>query len=264
MNRRVVGIQFNPWGQVHHYDAGELTLKPGDQVIAKIEQGIELGTITSSTAVESQHVQGISQQVIRLATNEDIRRAEENSVKKVTVLEKARALVKRYQLSMKLVDCVFSYEGGKLTFIFTADGRIDFRELVKDMARTFQKSIRLQQIGIRDETKQSGGIGPCGRSLCCGFAKDMGSITTDMARVQQVHNRGSDRISGACGRLMCCLSFESGFYEEAMKKFPTPDSQVKTQHGTGRVLSCNVIKKTVTVRVEKDIHELPLKEIKQL
>ncbi|MDD5040777.1 MAG: regulatory iron-sulfur-containing complex subunit RicT, partial [Patescibacteria group bacterium] len=164
-----------------------------------------------------------------------------------------------------LVDCYFSFDGGKITFVFTADGRIDFRELVKDLARQFQKSIRRQQIGIRDEARRMGGFGPCGRQVCCKqFLKNLTSVTTDLARVQQVHSRGSDRISGACGRLMCCLSYEAEFYQTASKRFPSPGTKVSTNRGKGTVSSFNVIKETVIVATDDGIVEVPLKEIKRI
>ena len=165
---------------------------------------------------------------------------------------------------MKAIDCHFSFDGGKITFAFSADKRIDFRDLVKDLTRTFQKSVRLHQIGIRDEAKRLGEFGPCGRELCCKkFLGNLGNVTTDLARIQQITHRGSDRISGVCGRLMCCLAFEAKFYNEESKDLPVIDSIVKTKHGEGRVISCNVLKKTVNVQIDdKTVMEIPAKEIK--
>jgi len=137
--------------------------------------------------------------------------------------------------------------------------------LVKELARTFQKSIRLQQVGIRDEARRLGGFGPCGRELCCKkFLTNLSSVSTDLARIQHVHSRGSERISGACGRLMCCLAYEADFYQEAVKRFPALESKVKTKQGNGVVVSYNALKKTVNVEIDKNIIEIPLKEVKSL
>jgi len=263
MIKRVVCVQFNPWDQVYHFDSQGTKLTIGDQVLVKTEIGIELGKVTGFTEVEESSLDASLKPIIRRANNDDLKKVKVLEEKRDEILSKARELVIKHQLEMKMVDCYFSFDGGKIILIFTAEGRVDFRELVKDLARTFQKSIRLQQIGIRDEAKRSGGFGPCGRELCCRkFLHNLSSVTTDYARVQQVHSRGSERISGACGRLMCCLAYELDFYKDKMKKFPALDSRVKTGQGEGRVVSCNVLKETVSVEIDKNITEIPLKEVK--
>lgn len=265
MIRRVAGIQFNPWDQVYHFSAGDLELTSGDLVVVKTPVGVDIGKVTGFTEVDESTLDEPLKHVMRRATAEDIEKAQQQNKKKAETLTAARDLVEKYRVAMKLVDCFFSFDGGKLTFIFTADGRVDFRELVKELARTFQKSIRLQQIGIRDEAKRMGGFGPCGRELCCRkFLGHLSSIPTDLARIQQVHSRGSDRISGSCGRLMCCLAYEAQFYEEAVKQFPPLESKVKTKHGNGQVTGYNVIKRTVTVNIDSNFVELPVKEVKRL
>ncbi len=265
MIKRALCVQFNPWGEVYHYEARDVEVKVGDNVVVKTETGFELGKVIGTKEVDEAAVANRLVPIVRRATPDDLVKSKAANEKKDQALEKARRIVTKHKLEMKLVDCVFSFDGGKVTFVFTAEGRVDFRELVKELARTFQKSIRLQQIGIRDEAKRFGGVGPCGRELCCRkFMHELSSVPTDLARIQQVHSRGSDRISGACGRLMCCLAYEADFYESAMKKFPPLESMVKTKHGSGKVVSCNVIKKTVTVDIDGNYTEVLLQEIKKV
>ncbi|MFA6098291.1 MAG: regulatory iron-sulfur-containing complex subunit RicT [Patescibacteria group bacterium] len=265
MIKKVASVQFQPWDQVYHFEAIDSQLKPGSQVIVKTDLGLELGRVVNIIEVEEATLDAPLKPIMRLATIDDIEKVKNYGLKKEEVLEKSRWLVKKHQLDMKVVDCFFSYDGGKITVIFTADGRVDFRELVKDLARSFQKSIRLHQVGIRDEARRMGGFGQCGRELCCRkFINQLQSVPTDYARIQQVHSRGSDRISGSCGRLMCCLAFEAEYYQKEMKNFPPLESRVKTRQGEGKVISCNVLKKTVSVAINKDIMELPLKEVKKI
>ncbi|MFH0805055.1 MAG: regulatory iron-sulfur-containing complex subunit RicT [Patescibacteria group bacterium] len=265
MIRHLACVQFNPWDQVYRFDAQDLSVAPGDRVLVKAEGGPELGTVVSLVDVEADTFADLPPLVIRLATAEDLQHHATLERNRSGILNQARELVASRQLQMKLIDCYFSFDGGKVTLIFTADGRVDFRDLVKDLARTFQKSIRLQQVGIRDEARRMGGMGPCGRELCCRtFMSSLTSVTTDMARLQGVNNRGSDRISGGCGRLMCCLGFEKDFYQNEVKKYPATDSQVKTGQGTGRVLSFNILKGTVTVIIDNSAVEVPLAEVKKV
>lgn len=263
MIKRVVGIQFNPWDQVYHFDGGGTDASIGDKVLVKTETGLDVGKIVSFSEIDDATLDADLKPIVRRANKDDLKKMDLLENKKETFLKKARSYVEKNKLDMKLVDCYFSFDGGKIVFVFTADGRVDFRDLVKDLAREFQKSIRMQQIGIRDEARRLGGFGQCGRELCCRkFLHNLNSVTTDSARIQQVSSRGSDRISGACGRLMCCLSYEKEFYQEALKKFPKVGSTVKSGQDTGKVISCNVLKDTVTVDIDKNYVEIPLKNIK--
>lgn len=265
MIKRAVGVQFNPWGEVFHYDAQETSLTVGDKVLIKTEANTELGTVVSFSEVDDSTLDAPLPSIIRRAEIEDLKKYERLQKKKNEILEEARKIAKQHDLPMKITDCHFSFDEGRLTLIFTADGRVDFRDLVKDLARHFQKTIRLQQIGIRDEAKRAGGFGPCGRPLCCKeFLHNLGNVTTDLAKLQFVHGRGSDRISGSCGRLMCCLSFEADFYQKEIKDFPAMESRVKTKNGEGVVISRNVLKHSVTVKVDDTISEYSLKEIKRI
>lgn len=263
MIKRVAGIQFNPWDQVYHFDPQDIKLKVGDKVIVKTDTSMELGDVVSVSEIEPDSLDGPMITIIRKANHDDVKKVESLTDKKKIIMSQAKSLVDQSGLDMKIVDCYFSYDGGKITFVFTAEGRVDFRDLVKNMSRQFQKSIRLQQVGIRDEARKLGGMGACGRELCCKkFLTNLNSVSTDYARLQQVHNRGSDRISGACGRLMCCLSYELEYYQEESKKFPKIDSMVKTRQGEGKVISYNVPKGTVSVQIKDNIIEFILKELK--
>jgi len=151
---------------------------------------------------------------------------------------------------MKLIDCYCSFDSNRLTFSFIADGRVDFRNLVKELTKQFKKTIRLQQLGVRDEAKLTGDIGSCGRGLCCqGHLKELGNVSTEYAKDQMIAHRGSDRLSGQCGRLKCCLAYEEDFYKEELKDYPKIGEKVKTKSGTGYVIGINILSKTFDVRV---------------
>ena len=264
MKIKVIGVQFHPWDRVYDFDAKDFDFKKGDQVVVKTELGQEVGVITYIQEKEEKDIELPLKPILRKVNLEDLKKINESLKKKKKVMDKCKELIKKHQLEMKLVDCHFSFDGGKITFAFTADKRVDFRELVKELSRGFQKSIRLHQIGIRDEAKRLGEFGPCGRELCCKkYLENLGSVTTELAKIQQITHRGSERISGVCGRLMCCLAYESKFYEEESENLPTIGSEVKTKYGDGKVISLNVLKKTVNVELDKkEILEIPVQEIK--
>lgn len=264
MKKKVVGIKFQPWDRVYSFDAGDLDLKKGDRVIVKTDLGHEVGDVINFQEKEEKDLELPLKPILRKVNLEDLQKINEIFRKKNEVMEKCKQLTKKHRLEMKLIDCHFSFDGGRITFAFTADKRIDFRELVKELTRNFQKSIRLHQIGIRDEAKRLGEFGSCGRELCCKkFLGNLGNVTTELARIQQITHRGSERISGVCGRLMCCLAFEAKFYEEESKHLPAIDSMVKTKYGEGRVVSYNILKKTVNVQINGEtVLDIPAKEIK--
>jgi cell fate regulator YaaT (PSP1 superfamily) len=191
------------------------------------------------------------EKVVRLATERDRAAYDEYSNQKKEFLSACRKMVKEMQLEMKLVDCASSLDGKQIVFAFTSDGRVDFRELVRNLSGVFKKSVRMQQIGSRDEARRLGGFGICGRELCCvRFGGNMQSITTDMARAQQIAHRGTERISGQCGRLMCCLAYEAAQYREMLKGMPELFSSVKTIEGKGTVIEVNAILQDIKVRLE--------------
>ena len=261
---RAVQVQFAPWDKKYNFDPAELDLKTGDQVIVKTELGLELGGVAGfidlPDQAENTEKDAANQptgtkvmeikKVLRIATAEDLESLPDAKQKK-EAFAFCRSLIERYQLPMKLVDVHFSFDDLRITFPFTADTRVDFRELVKDLTKHFGRNIRLQQIGIRDEARHCGDFGHCGRPLCCGqFLGELNSITSEMAELQQCAHRGSDRISGICGRLMCCLSYEEGGYKKMAEKLPPLDSEVRVEGRRGRVVAHHILKQTVGVYFE--------------
>lgn len=265
---QVAQVQFVFWDQPSEYKVGDFKLELGDQVVVKTEWGTEAGKIIALKEVSQQELDNRGESittVIRKITTEDLGILDEFKKQKIAALEYCKKVVDRYSLPMKVIDVHFSFDGSRLMFPFIADGRVDFRQLVKDLTHHFQKSIRLQQIGIRDEAKISGDFGSCGRELCCKtHLKDLSSITSDLADTQQVSHRGSERLSGLCGRLRCCLAFEQKAYEELAKILPAVGSVVKTAQGKGKVVGWHTLKQTVDVVLEnkeKSIIEVPVKGI---
>jgi len=266
----IVQIQFTPWDKVYNFDANNIELVKGDFVIVKTEVGTEIGQVigfvdkkdiepnkekaeetidkTSSEAdkEEAKNDREIKP-IIRKAGRSDLEKRVDEKEKN-EALKFCKEMITKHELLMKLVDAHFSFDGSRITFAFIADGRIDFRELVKDLTRHFNKTIRLHQIGIRDEAKFMGDYGHCGRDLCCKrFLNDLASITSDMAERQQVVHRGSERISGICGRLMCCLAYEEEGYEALCKRLPAIGAKVNVDGQHGIVVGHHVLKQSVDV-----------------
>lgn len=209
----VIEVQFHPWDQGYYFDPQENTYSVGQMVLVRTEIGSDLGVVISKGEIKEEDLSSPLKPVLRLAASEDLEKMREQQKEKDGALRKCRGFVKRYKLDMRLVDCAFSFDGGRLTFAFTAPSRVDFRVLLKDLNHLFQKSIRLQQIGVRDAAKYIGGLGVCGRKLCCStFLSVLGSVSTDLARLQRIDQRGTDRLLGSCGRLRCCLRFEAEMY----------------------------------------------------
>ncbi|MBU1149157.1 stage 0 sporulation protein [Patescibacteria group bacterium] len=256
-------VQLHFWEPPQYFEVGRFDLAKGEQVLVKTEMDQEAGEVVGFAEEEKidQRFTGPEYHVIRKINSEDKAKLVEYVKKAEEAVQKCRDLIKKYNLPMNLVDCEYSFDGGKMVFTFTAESRVDFRDLVKDLSHFFQKSIRLQQIGIRDETKRLGDIGVCGRQLCCQtYLKQLGNVSSDLARSQQVAHRGSDRISGACGRLICCLAHEEELYRECSKNLPPIGRMVRTDQGRGEVVAWNILKQTVDVRMEdKSTIEVPVK-----
>jgi len=252
----VVQIKVAFWDRVYECPAGDFKLEIGDQVILKTDWGTEIGKVVGLAKIQEGPAAGQSEwssSLVRKVTTEDLETWSDLQKQKHEALEYCKKLVDRHGLPMKIIDAHFSFDGGRLIFPFIADGRIDFRILVKDLTHHFQKSIRLQQIGIRDEAKISGDFGSCGRKLCCKtHLKSLESITSDLADVQQISHRGSERLSGLCGRLRCCLAFEGENYQELAKTLPVIGSRIKTRQGFGKVIGWHTLKQTVDVAMEGD------------
>ncbi|MFA6184322.1 MAG: regulatory iron-sulfur-containing complex subunit RicT [Parcubacteria group bacterium] len=225
--------------------------KKGDKVIVEDESGNILGTIKN--LLDSSEKKGNEEEIfniLREATERDLKNFEKNSKKGKEILDICRKEAKRMELEMKFVDVFTTLGKGTIIVTFIADGRIDFRQLVKNLSRIFHRSVRMRQIGSRDEARNLGGCGICGKELCCvKFLGEIPSISTDMAKVQNVAQRGSDRISGICGRLMCCLSYESEQYREMLKGLPEVGSTLKTKKGTGEVIELSPLEQTIKVRL---------------
>ncbi len=243
-------VKFVSWGKIYNFSVDQLKLLPGDSVMVNTELGLELGKVIALSEEASDLVpKSKLELVLRKASSDDLAKVPGISRKK-EVLDFCRELIEKHNLAMRLIDVYFSWEGNRFDFAFTADGRIDFRELVKDLSGYFNVSIRLTQVGTRDEAKITGDCGPCGRTLCCQTClRKFCSISSEMAETQQVVNRGSDRISGMCGRLKCCLSFEYEGYKLLAGKLPACGTKVNVDGSHGVVIQQHILKQTVEVRI---------------
>jgi len=240
-------IKIRPWENSYVAES-RLSFQKGDILIGETEDGIESAIVEQ--AADSKEVLPGSQagfgqrkfKIIRKANLRDLNTIREFRKKEAEAFEICRCEVKKSNLPMKVVSCRYSFDGGSITFAFIAEGRVDFRDLVKSLSRTFQRSIKLHQIGARDEVRQEGGYGICGRELCCiRFKGDLPSISSEMAKAQQIIRRGSERISGICGRLMCCLAYEADQYQKILEKMPSVGSEVKVKGDTGIVKETNAL-----------------------
>ena len=225
--------------------------KKGDKVIVEDESGNILGTIKNPIEAETKKENGEEIfTILREATERDLKNFEKNYKKEKEILDLCRKEAKRMELEMKFVDVFTALGKGTIIITFIADGRVDFRQLVKNLSRIFHRSVRMRQIGSRDEARNLGGCGVCGKELCCvKFLGEIPSISTDMAKVQNVAQRGSDRISGICGRLMCCLSYEADQYREMLRGLPEVGSSVKTKRGPGEIIELNPLEQQIKVRL---------------
>lgn len=245
----IIQVQFAPWDKVYDFLDSNIDLKTGDYVVVDTELGKELGKVVSCENKNKNEEDESLKKVIRKASFDDVSLAL-NEDKKEEAMRFCKDAISRLNLPMKLVDVHVSWEANKLNFAFIADGRVDFRLLVKELATHFGANIRLTQIGTRDEAKATGDCGPCGRELCCKeFLCEFSSITSEMAETQQVVHRGSDRISGMCSRLMCCLAFEYEGYKELADSLPPIGTKVKVDGKRGIVCNQNILKQTVQVKL---------------
>ena len=230
----------------------------GDQVVVREDLCTELGIIEEGEGVRNDERKST---IARKATERDQEMFEKNKEKRGEILKLSKSEIKRLGLNMKLVDVHISLDGSNAVILFTADERVDFRELVKNLSRIFHRSVRMHQVGSRDEARKLGGCGVCGRDLCClRFPGSLPSISIDMARVQQVAHRGSERISGVCGRLMCCLSYEAGQYQQMLAGMPELRSSVKTRDGKGEVIELNALTGDVKIRMADGVIVVVKKE----
>ena len=264
---KVIGVRFRTAGKIYFFDPVNFEIKRGDHVIVETARGIEFGTVMSGvTEVEEEKVIQPLKPVIRLANQRDMEQEAANKLKEKEAFRICLEKIRKHELEMKLIDAEYTFDNNKVLFYFTADGRIDFRELVKDLASVFKTRIELRQIGVRDETKIVGGIGICGRPLCChSYLSDFIPVSIKMAKEQNL-SLNPTKISGVCGRLMCCLKNEEETYEELNRRLPGIGDYVTTEDGLkGEVQSVNVLRQLVKVVVEegdeKEIKEYPVEQL---
>ncbi len=249
----IIGLRFKEGGKIYYFDPVNLKFKKDEMAVVETVRGVEIGKIElSNREIPEEEAVLPLRPVIRKATDEDIKKLNEIKKKEKSALEICEQKIKEHNLEMKLVDVEYTFDCSKILFYFTADGRVDFRELVKSLASVFKTRIELRQIGIRDEAKMLGGLGICGRQLCCkSFLTDFHPVSIKMAKEQSL-SLNPTKISGCCGRLMCCLKYENDTYEEMLKYVPKVDAVVKTPDGKGKVIDNNVLSGTIKVKLESN------------
>jgi cell fate regulator YaaT (PSP1 superfamily) len=250
---KVAGVRFKTAGKVYYFDPDDIEVKVGDSVIVETARGMEFGTVTMDIAeVSESEIVAPLKKIVRIANEEDQKQHIENVKKKEKAMRLCQEKVDKHGLVMKLIDVEYTFDNSKIVFYFTADGRVDFRELVKDLASVFKMRIELRQIGVRDEAKMLGGIGSCGRALCChSWLADFEPVSIKMAKVQNLSLNPS-KISGICGRLMCCLKYENDIYMEFRRGMPDVGEKVKTPDGLAKVVDTNMLENKVKVRLYTD------------
>ena len=265
---KVIGVRFRTAGKIYFFDPLNFNVKRGDHVIVETARGVEYGTVVSAPRkIEDNQVIQPLKQVLRVANEKDDEQEKNNKKKEKEAYRVCLEKIRKHKLDMKLIDAEYTFDNNKVLFYFTADGRIDFRELVKDLASVFKTRIELRQIGVRDETKILGGIGSCGRPLCCHtHLSEFVPVSIKMAKEQNL-SLNPTKISGVCGRLMCCLKHEEETYEELNKQLPNVGDMVHCPEGVkGEVHSVNVLRQLVKVVVEendeKEIREYPANQIR--
>jgi cell fate regulator YaaT (PSP1 superfamily) len=255
---KVAGVRFKKAGKIYYFDPGDLQINKSDNVIVETARGIEFGEcVTGLKTISEEDVVSPLKSVIRKATEQDESQHRENKVKEKEAFNVCMEKIQEHKLVMKLIDVEYTFDNNKVIFYFTADGRVDFRELVKDLATIFRTRIELRQIGVRDESKMVGGLGPCGRPLCCSsFLGDFVPVSIKMAKEQSL-SLNPTKISGICGRLMCCLNYEQDTYEYTRKRLPKVGAIVETPDGRGEVVSNSVVKELLKVKIRtKDGEEI--------
>lgn len=260
---KVVGVKFKEAGKLYYFSPGSLKVSKGDNVIVETARGLEFGTVTmEETEIKESEIVAPLKNIIRTATEKDRRKHKQNLGKKAEALRLCQEKIDAHKLEMKLIDVEYTFDNSKVVFYFTADGRVDFRELVKDLAAVFRMRIELRQIGVRDEAKMLGGVGNCGRGLCCStWLADFEPVSIKMAKVQNLSLNPS-KISGICGRLMCCLKFENEVYTHLKKGMPSTGERIKTPDGIAVVTDVNILENKIKTRLvleegdkKKDIEE---------
>ena len=259
---KVVGVRFKKAGKIYYFDPADMNIQKDTYVVVETARGIEFGEcVIGIKEINENDIVSPLKSVLRIATNEDIEKHFKNKDKEKDAFDICLKKIQEHGLTMKLIDVEYTFDNNKVIFYFTADGRVDFRDLVKDLATIFKTRIELRHIGVRDEAKMLGGLGPCGRPMCCSsFLGDFASVSIKMAKEQNL-SLNPTKISGICGRLMCCLNYEQSTYEDIRKRMPKVGSIVKTSEGTGEVFSNNIVKESIKVKLKKGEEEV-LEEFK--
>lgn len=249
----IISARFKSGGKAYYFDPQGEQIKPGDGVIVETSRGIEYGEcVKGNTQVDDSQVVQPLRPVVRLATQQDLETVEKNREKEKRAFDVCQEKILQHKLDMKLVDVEYSFDGSKILFFFTSENRVDFRSLVKDLASVFRARIELRQIGVRDEAKMLGGLGICGKPFCCSqFLDEFQPVSIKMAKTQNL-SLNPTKISGTCGRLMCCLKYEQEAYEDAVKRCPKQESFVETPDGVGTVTGVNLLRETVKVRLDDE------------
>ena len=250
---KIVGVRFRNAGKIYYFDPADKDMENGTHVIVETARGVEFGVVMiPPKEVEDEKVTQPLKPVIRIATDEDEKQQQKNKEKQENAYKICLEKIEKHGLEMKLVQAEYTFDNNKLLFYFTADGRIDFRELVKDLAAVFRTRIELRQIGVRDETKILGGIGICGRQLCCSsYLSEFVPVSIKMAKEQNL-SLNPTKISGVCGRLMCCLKYENEVYEEKLQRLPNVGAIVKTEDGEGEVDNIEILKEKLRVKFKNE------------
>jgi cell fate regulator YaaT (PSP1 superfamily) len=249
---KVVEVKQREEGRVAYYAFGDLAPAAGDYVIVESDRGLDYGQVLSGEEVvlDADMLQEPLRKILRIASKHDMDKIERNRQKAKEIIKTCNKKIEEHKLNMKLIDAELTFDNSKIIFYFTAEERIDFRELVKDLAKIFKARIELKQVGVRDEAKMFGGFGPCGRELCCArFLKDFEPVTIKMAKDQSLPLNPT-KISGVCGRLMCCLSYEHKCYKELTRGLPKMGQKIKTKEGPGKVVDINYLRRTAVIELE--------------
>lgn len=273
---KIISVKFAPWDNEYYFlskdkEGNDLDIKVKDQVVVETAVGSDIATVIKIKDKEEDNAENKKENnkkseylnergesldikpIIRLANEKDLEVLKKNNLNNHKILRESRRMVKKYELNMKLTDLHISYDDVMLVMAFIADGRVDFRELVKTLSKKYRKKIRLYQLGVRDEAKICGDVGDCGQILCCKrFLSRLESITTGFARDQQVSHRGLDKLSGVCGRLKCCLAYEEKTYKEKLVGLPQLGDVIKVKQGSGYVMDINPLKRKVKIRIRED------------
>ena len=266
MSDKVIGVRFKKAGKIYYFNPLSIPFEAGEGVIVETSRGIEFGEVViGAREIEQKELQKPLRPVIRRADEEDYARIEANQRKEKEAFAVCEEKIKKHGMDMKLINVEYTFDNSKIVFYFTAEGRVDFRELVKDLASVFKTRIELRQIGVRDETKMLGGLGPCGRPACCAeFLGDFQPVSIKMAKEQNL-SLSPTKISGLCGRLMCCLGYEHEYYKELAAILPRNGSEVQTPDCAGVVMESNPLRQLVKVKIavgdEFDVREYPVGEI---